>query len=89
MLENTEDTIKNAREYRRHNRLERNGARENAGSNPEDVSTGEWMAATLSGTGNTKPLVGYWTQSPESARSSVGDIEDKVPCRDTYPLEGN
>jgi hypothetical protein len=25
--------------------LERNGARENAGSNPEDVSTGEGMAA--------------------------------------------
>ena len=70
-------------------RLERNGARENAGSNPEDVSTGEGMAATLSGTGNTKPLVGYWTQSPESVRSSVGEIEDTVPCRDTYPFEGN
>ena len=47
------------------------------------------MAATLSGMGNTKPQVGYWTQSPESARSSVGEIEDKVPCRDMYPFEGN
>jgi hypothetical protein len=55
--------------------LERNGARENAGSNPEDVSTGEGMAATLSGMGNTKPLVRYGTQSPESVRSSVGEIE--------------
>jgi hypothetical protein len=45
--------------------LERNGARENAGSNPEDVSTGEGMAAMLSGTGNTNILVGYGTQSPE------------------------
>jgi hypothetical protein len=60
-------------------RFERNGARENAGSNPEDVSTGEGMAATLSGMGNTKPLVRYGTQSPESVRSSVGEIEDKVP----------
>ena len=40
----------------------RNEARKNAGSNPEDVSTGEGMAATLYGTGNTKPLVGYGTQ---------------------------
>jgi hypothetical protein len=70
-------------------RFERNGARENAGSNPEDVSTGEGMVATLSGTANTKSLVGYWTQSPESVRSSVEEIEDKVPCRDTYPFEGN
>jgi hypothetical protein len=44
---------------------------------------------TLSGTGNTKPRVGYCTQSPESARSSVEEIEDKVPCRDTYPFEEN
>ena len=51
----------------------RNEARKNAGSNPEDVSTGEGMAATLSGIGNAKPLVGYGTQSPESVRSSVGD----------------
>jgi hypothetical protein len=43
----------------------------------------------LSGTGNTKPLVGYWTQLPESVRLSVGEIEDKVPCRDTYHFEGN
>jgi hypothetical protein len=47
------------------------------------------MGATLSGTGNTKSLVGYWTQLPESVRSSVGEIEDKVPCRDTYHFEGN
>ena len=47
------------------------------------------MGATLSGTGNTKPLVGYWTQLPESVRLSVGEIEDKVPCRDTYYFEGN
>ena len=67
----------------------RNEARKNAGSNPEDVSTGEGMAATLSGTGNTKPLVGYRTQSPVSVRSSVAEIEDNVPCRDTYPFEGN
>jgi hypothetical protein len=40
-------------------RLERNGARENAGSDSEDVSTGDGMGATLSGTGKTKPLVGY------------------------------
>jgi hypothetical protein len=46
-------------------RLERNGARENAGSDLEDVSTGNGMGTTLSGTGNTKPLVGYWTQLPE------------------------
>ena len=45
--------------------LERNGARENTGSNPEDVSTGEGMAAMLFGTGNTNTLVGYGTQSPE------------------------
>ena len=67
----------------------RNEARKNAGSNPENVSTGEGMAATLFGTGNTKPLVGYGTQSPETVRSSVGEIEDKVPCGDTYPFEGN
>ena len=36
----------------------RNEARKNAGSNPEDIFTGEAMAATLSGTGNTKPLGG-------------------------------
>ena len=54
-------------------RLERYGARENAGS----------------GTGNTKPLVGYGTQSPESVGLSVGEIEDQVPCRDTHPFEGN
>ena len=70
-------------------RLERNRARGNAGSIPEDVSTGEGMAATLSGTGNTKPLVGYGIQSPESVRSNVGETEDKVPCRDTYPFEGD
>jgi hypothetical protein len=70
-------------------RLERNGARENTGSNPEDVSTGEGMVAMLSGTRNTKPLVGYWTQSLENVRSSVEEIEDKVPCRDTFPFEGN
>ena len=56
--------------------LERNGARENTGSDPEDVSTWDGMEATLSGTGNTKPLVGFWTQLPESVRSSVGEIED-------------
>ena len=33
--------------------------------------------------------MGYCTQSPESVRSSVEEIEDKVPCRDTYPFEGN
>ena len=36
----------------------RNEARKNAGSNPEDIFTGEGMAATLSGTGNTKPIGG-------------------------------
>jgi hypothetical protein len=40
-------------------RLERNGARENAGSDPEYVSTRYGMGVTLSGTGNTKPLVEY------------------------------
>jgi hypothetical protein len=84
-MEKREDAVLDMDKYR----LERNGARENAGSNPEDVFTGKGMAATLSGTGNTKPLLGYWTQSPESVRSSVGEIEDKVPCRDTYPFEGN
>jgi hypothetical protein len=69
--------------------FEGNWVRENAGSNPEDVSTGEGMPATLSGTDNTKLLVGYWTQSPERVRSSVGEIEDKVRCRDTYPFERN
>jgi 4-alpha-glucanotransferase len=84
-MEKREDAVLGMDIYR----FERNGARENAGSNPEDVSTGEGMVATLSGTANTKPLVGYWTQSPESVRSSVEEIEDKVPCRDTYPFEGN
>ena len=84
-MEKREDAVLDMDTYR----LERNGARENAGSNPKDVSTGEGMAATLSGTRNTKPLVGYGTQSPESVRSSVGEIEDKVPCRDTYPFQGN
>jgi hypothetical protein len=51
-MEKREDVVLDMDIYR----LERNGARENAGSNPEDVSTGEGMAATLSGTGNTKPL---------------------------------
>ena len=58
MLENTEDTIKNAREYRRHNRLERNGARENAGSNPEDVSTGEWNGEHQTPGGVLDPVTG-------------------------------
>ena len=47
------------------------------------------MGATLSGTGNTKPLVGYWKQLQESVKSSVGEIEDNVPCRDTNYFEGN
>ena len=84
-MEKREDAVLDMDIYR----LERNGSRENAGSNPEDVSAGEGMAATLSGTGNTKPLVRYWTQSPEGVRSSVGEMEDKVPCRDMYPFEGN
>jgi hypothetical protein len=84
-MEKREDAVLDMDIYR----LERNGARENAGSNPEDVSTGDGMAATLCGTENTKPLEGYGTQSPESVRSSVGEIEDKVPCRDTYPFQGN
>ena len=33
--------------------------------------------------------MGYWNQLPESVKSSVGEIEDKVPCRDTYHFEGN
>jgi hypothetical protein len=49
-------------------RLERNGAREIAGSDLEDVFTGDWMGTKLSGTGNTKPLVEYWNQLPESGR---------------------
>ena len=72
-----EDTVLGMDIYR----LERNGASENAGSNPDNVSTGEGMAATFSGTGHTKPL--------DSVRSSVGELEDKVPCRDTYPFDGN
>ena len=84
-MEKREDAVLDMEIYR----LERKRARENAGSNPEDVSTGEGMAAMLSGMGNTKPLLGYGTQSPESVRSSVGEIEDKVTCRDTYPFEGN
>jgi hypothetical protein len=48
-MEKREDTVLDMDIYR----FERNGARENAGSNPEDVSTGEGMAATLSGMGNT------------------------------------
>jgi hypothetical protein len=69
--------------------LERGGAREGAESDPEDVSTGEGMGAMLSGAGNTNPRVGYWTQSPEGVRVSVGEIEVKLPCRDTYHFEGN
>ena len=84
-MEKREDAVLDMDIYR----LERNGARENAGSNPEDVSTRDGMGATLSAMGNTKPLVGYGTLSPESVRSSVGEIEDKVPCRDTYPFQGN
>jgi hypothetical protein len=65
----------------------RNEARKNAGSNPEDVSTWEGRAATLSRTGNTKPLVGYGTQSPESVRdfwSPEGSLTPYLPHRD-YP----
>ena len=69
--------------------LERGGAREGAKSDPEDVSTGEGMGAMLSGEGNTNPRMGYWTQSPEGVRLSVGEIEVKVPCRNTYHFEGN
>ena len=47
-----EDTVLGMDIYR----LERNGASENAVSNPDNVSTGEGMAATFSGTGHTKPL---------------------------------
>lgn len=54
-------------------RLERYGARENAGS----------------GSRNTKLLVGYGTQSPESVVLSMGEMEDQVPCRDAHPFEGN
>jgi hypothetical protein len=50
-MEKREDAVLDMEIYR----LERKRARENAGSNPEDVSTGEGMAATLSGTRNTKP----------------------------------
>ena len=39
--------------------------------------------------GTPKPLVGYWNQLPESVESSVGEIEDKVPCSDSYHFEGN
>ena len=39
----------------------RNEARKNAGSNPEDVSTGEGMAAALSGTGTPSP---WWGTGP-------------------------
>jgi hypothetical protein len=56
-MEKREDAVLGMDIYR----LDRNGARENTGANPEDVSTGEGMAATLSGTGNTKPRVGYYT----------------------------
>ena len=33
----------------------------------------------------------WWGTGPShrSVRSSMGEIEDKVPCRDTYPFEGN
>ena len=50
-MEKKEDVVLGMDIYR----LERNGAREIAGSDLEDVSTGDRM-------GNTKPLVGYWTQ---------------------------
>ena len=33
--------------------------------------------------------MGYWNHLPESVKSSVGEIEDKVPGRDTYHFEGN
>ena len=57
-MEKKEETVLGMDIYR----LERNGAREIAGSHLEDVSTGDGMGTTLSGTGNTKSLVGYWTQ---------------------------
>jgi hypothetical protein len=45
---------------------------ENAGSNQGDVSTGGGMVATLSGTANTKPLVGYWSAFPSWCRLLKG-----------------
>jgi hypothetical protein len=54
-MEKIEDAVLGMDIYR----LERNGAREIAGSDLEDVSTGDGMGTTLSGTGNTKSLVGY------------------------------
>ena len=52
-MEKREDAVVDMDIYR----LERNGVRENAGTNQEDVSTREGMACTLSGKGNTKPLM--------------------------------
>ena len=57
-MEKKEDAVLGIDIYR----LERNGAREIAGLHLEDVSTGDGMGTTLSGTGNTKSMVGYWTQ---------------------------
>jgi hypothetical protein len=55
-MEKKEDAVLGMDIYR----LEINGVREIAGSDLKDG-----MGTTLSGTGNTKPLVGYWTQLPE------------------------
>jgi len=84
-MEGREDAVLGMDIYR----LERGGAREGAGSDPEDVSTREGMGAMLSGTGNTKPQVGYWTQSPEGVGSSMGEMEVRVLCRDIHHFEGN
>jgi hypothetical protein len=56
------------------------------GKDPEDSSTMEESVVKFSGQRRKEPLVGDLVSSPESVRSSVGEIEDTVPCRDTYPF---
>ena len=60
-MEKREDAVLGMDIYR----LKRNGGREKAGLDPEDVSTGEAMGATLSGTGTPNP---WWGTGPSHRR---------------------
>ena len=60
-MEKREDAVLGMDIYR----LKRMGGREKAGLDPEDVSTGEAMGATLSGTGTPNP---WWGTGPSHRR---------------------
>jgi hypothetical protein len=60
-MEKKEDAVLGMDIYR----LKRMGGREKAGLDPEDVSTGEAMGDTLSGTGTPNP---WWGTGPSHRR---------------------